>query len=499
MKIFNATQIKEWEAFSMREQGISSIELMERAAAACFRWLLKNGLLQNHFHFFCGKGNNGGDGLALARILMENNTPVSVYILESGKVGSPDFQENLQRLHQLTAHIHFMQPGFSFPVINSNDLLVDAIFGTGLNKPVEGLALELIGFLNSTGCPIISIDIPSGLFPDKSRVGYSAISATHTLSFQNYKPAFLFPENNLFVGQLHLLDIGLSPNFENTTDTTYELLDAVLIQGILKPRNRFAHKGNFGHAALVAGSYGMMGAAVLAARACLSSGAGKLTAHIPSCGYMTVQTAAPEAMCKVSGEKYVEDVENMHAYTAIGVGPGIGLQETSGTLLKTIFSAKPQSLLLDADALNCIAADKDLLGLLPVNTLITPHPKEFERLFGKTSNDFERIDRAVQKAAELNIYIVLKGHHTAIITPRGKIYFNNTGNAGMAKAGMGDVLTGIITGLMAQQYPLPEAAIIGVYIHGLAGDIAAEKFSQEAMQASDLINCMGDAWKILRY
>ncbi|MEO8771458.1 MAG: NAD(P)H-hydrate dehydratase [Ferruginibacter sp.] len=498
MKIFNSVQIKEWDAFSIKEQGILSIDLMERAAYACYSWLLNNNFTQKHIHLFCGKGNNGGDGLALARILIENNVAVSVYILELGKTGTHDFQENLQRLHRLTSEIHFIQAGFAAPPVNNNnDLVVDALFGTGLNKPIEELALELIEFLNNTTCPLVSIDIPSGLFTDKTTKGQTAISATYTLSFQHYKPAFLFPENNALIGQLHLLDIGLSSNYENNEPAPYELLEAGIVKGIIKPRNKFSNKGNFGHAALVAGSYGMMGAAVLAARSCLYSGAGKLTTHIPSCGYEIMQTVAPEAMCKVSGEKFIEDIENTDAYSAIGIGPGIGLQKSTGDLLKRIFTANPASLLLDADALNCIAADKKLLSLLPAGTIITPHPKEFERFFGKTSNDFERLELAIKKASELNIYIVLKGHHTAIITPPGKVYFNDTGNAGMAKAGMGDVLTGIITGLMAQHYTLPEAAILGVFLHGLAGDIAAEKFSQQAMQASDLIHCMGDAWKIL--
>ena len=497
MKIFNSGQIKEWDAFSIKEQGILSIDLMERAAYACYAWLLSNKFTQKHIHLFCGKGNNGGDGLALARILIENNIAVSVYILELGKAGTSDFQENLQRLHSLTSEIHFIQAGFPVPPVNNNDLVVDALFGTGLNKPIEGLALQLIEFLNSTTCPLVAIDIPSGLFTDKTTKGQTAISATYTLSFQNYKPAFLFPENDPFIGQLHLLDIGLSSNYENNEPSAWELLEPGIIKGIIKPRNKFSHKGNFGHAALVAGSYGMMGAAVLAARSCLYSGAGKLTVHIPSCGYDIMQTAAPEAMCKVSGERFIEDIENTGVYSAIGIGPGIGLQKPTAVLLKRIFTAKPAALLLDADALNCIAADKKLLSLIPAGTLITPHPKEFERLFGKTANDFERLELAIKKAAALNIYIVLKGHHTAIITPPGKVYFNDTGNAGMAKAGMGDVLTGIITGLMTQHYPLPEAAILGVYIHGLAGDIAAEKFSQEAMQASDLIDSIGEAWKIL--
>lgn len=499
MKIFSSGQIKAWDAFSIKEQGILSIDLMERAANACFEWLLKYNVTQKHIHIFCGKGNNGGDGLALARILIENEMSVSVYILESGKTGTPDFQENLQRLHRLTTGIHFIQPVFSFPDFTIKDLVIDALFGTGLNKPLEGLSLQLVEFLNKAVCQVISIDMPSGLFTDKSTKGFTSISATHTLSFQNYKPAFLFPENSLSVGQLHLLNIGLSSNYENAEPAVYELVDIPIIKEIIRPRNKFSHKGNFGHAALVAGSYGMMGAAVLSARSCLCTGTGKLTCCVPSCGYEIIQSTAPEAMCKVSGEKYIESFENMALYDAIGIGPGISLQKETATLLKKIFKEHPASLLLDADALNCLAADKKMLSLIPAGTVITPHPKEFENMFGKAGNDFERLELAVTKATALKIYIVLKGHHTAIITPFGRIYFNDTGNAGMAKAGMGDVLSGIITGLLAQHYLLPEAAILGVYLHGLAGDLAAEKFSQEAMQATDLVNCLGKAWRSLTH
>lgn len=496
MKIFSQEQIREWDAHTIREQEISSIELMERAAYACFKWLVKYGFTQKHIHIFCGKGNNGGDGLALARILTDNNVNTSVYILETGKAGTRDFQENLQRLHRVTSHIYFIQSNFVHPTFTGNDLVIDALFGTGLNKPLKDTALELVHFLNKNAYNIISIDMPSGLFTDQSTKGHKAISATHTLSFQNIKLAFLIPENKKHIGYLHLLDIGLSPYFEDAEPATHELVAKELVRDIIKPRYLFSHKGNFGHVALVAGSYGMMGAATLAVKACLHSGVGKLTAHIPSCGYAIIQLAAPEAMCRVSGENQVTHFEINNAYTAIGVGPGMGISENSAGLIESIFKNKVP-LVLDADALNTLASEKKILSQMPAGTVITPHPKEFERMFGTAANDFERLNMAVTKAAELNIYIVLKGHYTAIVTPMKKVYFNNTGNAGMAKAGMGDALTGIITGLLAQRYPLPEAAILGVWLHGLAGDIAAEKYSQQAMQAGDLIQCLSEAWKLV--
>lgn len=495
MKIFNSVQIKNWDIATLQDQNISSFELTERAATACFSWLLLNCLTQNAFQIFCGKGNNGGDGLALARILIKNNIPVSVYILETGKSGKASFQENLTLLHGLTSSIHFIQPGIRFPVFNTGDVIIDALFGTGLNKPVEGIAAELINYINENARTIVAIDIPSGLFADKSSLSNTRISATHTCSFQNYKFAFFFAENSSSIGKIHLLDIGLSHQFTITENAIYELLDKEIIQGIIKPRNPFTHKGNYGHAALLAGSVGMMGAAVLAAKACLASGTGKLTCFIPACGLPVMQITTPEAMCKVSGGEFLEKYLQLESFTAIGIGPGLAVHEKTAGILKKIFSEQKAPLLLDADALNLIAADEILLQNIPANSIITPHPKEFERLFGKTANDIEMLELAIKKAATHTIYIVLKGHHTAIITPLGKVYFNNTGNAGMAKGGMGDVLTGIITGLMGRNYPLPEAAILGVYLHGVAGDIAAEMFSQEAMQSSQLIACMGEAWK----
>jgi len=496
MKIFSAAQIKNWDAASIREQGIESDALMENAAAACYHWLLNHHLTVQPISVFCGKGNNGGDGLALARMLLQNNVQVTVYILELGKPGSTDFQKNLHRLHQVTTNIHFIQSENFFPDISGEELIIDALFGTGLNKPPEGIAAALIEHMNNSRNPVISIDIPSGIFCDKSSRANAAIKAAHTLSFQAIKLAFLMPENDKFVGTFHILPIGLSKKYEMEEPAVHEILDPAIIKAILRPRNKFSHKGNFGHAALVAGSYGMMGACVLASRACMHAGAGKLTCYIPSCGYTIIQSTVPEAMCHVEGEKYITGSKDIQKHDSIAVGPGVGIQKETGALLLDIFRSGHKKIVLDADALNAMAYDKKLLPHIPEGVVITPHPKEFNNLFGPSTNDFERLETAVSKAAEYGIYIVLKGHYTAIITPLGKVYFNATGNAGMAKAGMGDVLTGIILGLMARGYPLPEAAMLGVHLHGSAGDIAAARHTQESMQASNLVDCMPDAWKL---
>jgi ADP-dependent NAD(P)H-hydrate dehydratase / NAD(P)H-hydrate epimerase len=496
MKIFSAAQIKQWDAFTVANEPVTSINLMERAGAKCVEWLTENNYNKKHFQIFCGKGNNGGDGLAIARMLIQKKITATVYILEFGNIGTSDFQTNLARLHECSTDIHFIQSPDFFPSIKSDAVIIDALFGTGLNKPLAGISAALVNHINNSKA-IIAIDLPSGLAADSSSKNNPVIKATHTLSFQNYKLAILLPENEKYCGIIHILKIGLHKNFETEEDAVFELTDLNFIKTIYKPRNKFSHKGNYGHAALLCGSYGMMGAAILSANACLRSGVGKLTSFVPKCGYGILQTAVPEAMCLVSGDDYILSANDIKKFDAVGIGPGIGLHPSHAILLKEIFQQINKPILLDADALNIIGDNPSLLSLIPANSILTPHPKEFERLFGTTANDFDRIYLALQKSKELNLYIVLKGHHTFIATPESKGYFNNTGNAGMATAGSGDLLSGIITGLLAQQYTPLQACLMGVYLHGLAGDFAAAKLSPEAMIAGDIVQYIGEGFKIL--
>ncbi len=500
MTIFTAEQIRAWDAYTIQQEPIASIDLMERAAQKCVDWILAHHTLTNqHFKIFCGKGNNGGDGLAIARLLFLKGAAVDVFILEFGKIGSADFQSNLQRLHQLPVAIHFIQTPALFPKLEKKDILIDALFGSGLNKPLEGLSASLVDHLNQAGCEIISIDLPSGLFVDKSSKGQKLIKATHTLSFQTYKTAFLFAENAPFVGELHILNIGLHPNFEEITETDKNLVDALIIRKIFRPRQRFAHKGNFGHALMIGGSYGKMGAVLLSSNACLRSGAGLVTAYIPRCGYEILQTALPEAMTMTDEEQnWLQTLPgDLDKFSVIGIGPGMDTKGPTQRMMLQLLSSYKKPLVIDADGLNCLAKDPESLKGLPAYSILTPHPKEFERLFGESNNDFERMEKAVQKAQELNIVIVLKGHHTIIALPSGKIYFNATGTSGMAKGGSGDVLTGIITAFCAQGYTSAEAAIMGVYVHGLAADFAAKTLSKEAMMASDIITFLSQAFQQL--
>ncbi|MBK7306221.1 MAG: NAD(P)H-hydrate dehydratase [Chitinophagaceae bacterium] len=494
MKIFSAAQLKQWDVFTIANEPITSIDLMERAATACYNWLIGKNFGTLHFRIFCGKGNNGGDGLAIARMLIEHKCLVTVYILEFGNLGTEDFQTNLERLHPLTTDIHFIQSKEFFPELNDSDIVIDALFGTGLNKPPESISAALINQLNLYKKTVISIDLPSGLFADTSSKGNAIVKATHTLSFQNYKLAFLLPENENYGGEIHLLHIGRHRAFEENEPADFELTDEAIIKAVYKPRSAFAHKGTYGHAALLCGSNGMMGAAVLSSLACLRSGVGKLTTYIPQCGYQVLQTTVPEAMCFVAGEDHLLSAPGSEKMNAVGIGPGIGLHPSHKKLIADIFEKVKTPMVIDADALNIMAENRALLSLVPKNSILTPHPKEFERLFGKTENDFDRLKLAKQKSTEYQVYIILKGHYSFISTPEGKGYFNSTGNAGMATAGSGDVLTGMITGLLAQHYTPINACLLAVYLHGVAGDIAAAKCSEEAMIATDLINCMGDAF-----
>ena len=471
---------------------------MERAAGKCVEWIMQKAWQQPQFHIFCGKGNNGGDGLVIARQLWVHGYPVSVYILESGKIGTPDFQVNLQRLHDLNlSDISYIQSNEHFPEINSDNIIIDALFGSGLNKALEGVAAALVNHINSSPAIVISIDLPSGLFIDASSTGNIVVCADYTLTFQTMKLCLLIQENAPFIGKVFVLDIGLLPSYAETVSSPFKWVNETLIQNMYKPRNEFAHKGTYGHALLIGGSYGKMGAIQLAAKASLRAGAGLTTAFIPQCGYEILQTSAPEAMVIADRQhEYLSALpEEIGKYNSIGIGPGMGTRAETVQMFSFIIRRYKKPIVIDADGLNCLAQQNHLLLQVPPLSILTPHPREFERLFGATPNDFERIKLAKTKAKELNVIIVLKSHHTLIALPGGMCYFNSTGNSGMAKGGSGDVLTGIITALLAQGYPPEQAAIFGVYIHGLSGDLAAEVLSKESMMASDLIMFLSQAFK----
>jgi len=497
MKILTTTQIRALDAFTIEHEPIDSIDLMERASVAFTEWFAAQYNVLHPIHIVCGPGNNGGDGLAVARLLDERFYKVEVSLFLFSKKTSADFDANLQRLKERTnIPIHHIHENKSLPVFSENTVLIDAILGSGLTRPVEGFLQYFIQHLNNQNITRVSIDIPSGLFADKHTHGTS-IQAVQTCCFEVPKLAFMLPENYTRVGNWTTVPIGLHLQHLTETESSTFYLDEHFIRNITTRRNKYDHKGKFGHALLIAGSRSMSGAALLAARACIRSGAGLLTVHAPETLENALLTTLPEAMYSRESQGYFSKVPKLKKYNVVGVGCGLGKHLNTANALEKLIQEYQSPMVIDADALNLVAGLNWLLEHIPKGSILTPHPKEFERLFGTHLHDFERHQTQLAMSEKYGIYIVLKGAHTCITSPKGKRFFNSTGNPGMATAGSGDVLTGIITGLLARGYSPEEAAILGVYLHGLAGDLAAAKISQESMIASDIIECLGAAFRTI--
>ena len=498
MKIFTADQIKLADAYTIKNEPVSSTGLMERAAASCAQWIKDHYQFKKEFIIYCGTGNNGGDGLVIARQLLQANYPVKTIIVKTGSNRSADFSINYERLKETDNSLisEINSPGeISEPPRDA--IIIDAILGSGLTRPVEGLIEAVVTSINKWGNEIISIDTPTGLFLDKSSAefGKKIIHANYTLTFQLPRLSFLFPENSNFIGNAYILNIGLSKDFIEQEKTANYFITNYEIKSFFKKRNKFSHKGNYGHALIIAGSKGKMGAAVLSTRSCLRAGAGLVTAHVPGTGNDIMQIAVPEAMTEAdSFENSISDSVMLDKYTAVGIGPGIGTSAETTQALKLIIQDWNNPIVFDADAINIISENKTWLAFIPAHSVFTPHPKEFERLTEKATNDFHRHDLQKRFSEKYNCYVVLKGAYTCITCPDGTSYFNSTGNPGMATAGSGDVLTGIITSLLAQGFSPKNAAIAGVYLHGLAGDIAASEKGEAAMIASDIIENLGSAY-----
>jgi NAD(P)H-hydrate epimerase len=503
MKIFKTSQIKDIDTYTIENEPIHSINLMERAANQLKSWILQNIDIENKIKIFAGPGNNGGDALALARLLFNEGYQMNVWFVKFSNKLSSDAQINYNRLKQIPQiPLHIIESENEFPILHQDDFIIEGIFGSGLTRPVEGLPANIIKHINDSQATTISIDIPSGLFGENNSQNNldHIIQADYTLTLQFPKLSFLFRENDNFTGAFHILPIGLHPQKIQETATNYFYTTDNDIKPLIKKRTKHSHKGTYGHSLLISGSYGKMGAAVMSSAACLRTGVGLHTCHVPKYGCEILQTALPESMVSIDeNEKLFGHVPDISPFNAIGIGPGIGMADTTQMAFKTLINKINTPLVIDADGLNILSQNKSWLHDLPGNTILTPHPKEFERLSGKTNSEFERLKCAQDFAKEYNVVLVLKGANTCVIDPQTNCYFNSTGNPGMATAGSGDVLTGMILSLLAQGYSPLQASLLGVYIHGSAGDLACCKMGEQAMIAGDIINHIGDAYRKIKF
>ena len=498
MKIFTSKQIHELDEYTIEHEPIKSIDLMERAARALTQAITERWSRQVSVVVFAGPGNNGGDALAVARMLNELGYEVQTFLFNISGHLSADCAENKRRLlekknRQLTEVTNEFDP----PRLEQGMLVVDGLFGSGLNKPLAGGFASLVKYINASQAEVVSIDVPSGLMTEDNNYNVRAniIRATLTLTLGQKKLSFLFAENQQYVGQLRVLDIRLSQEGIDKTEARYTLLEENDVRQLMKPRDAFAHKGTMGQALIVAGSYGMAGAAVLATQACLRAGAGKVIVHTPKRNVNILQNSVPEAVLQIDREETTfTDATGADGCQAMGIGPGLGTTDQTAIALIAQLRRATCPVVADADALNILANRRAWLQQLPKGIILTPHPKELDRLEGQSIDSYERLSKARNLAEHLEGYVLLKGHYSALCTPDGHVYFNSTGNAGMATAGSGDVLTGIITGLLARGYVQRDACILGMYLHGLAGDLAAQELGEESLIASDLIRYLPKAF-----
>lgn len=509
MKILTGTQHRELDLYTIEHEPIDSIDLMERASVAVANEVMKRWNNQRTVFVFAGSGNNGGDGLAVARLMVEQGYRVAVYLFNVKGRLSEDCEENRNRLQEMLEDeetsrrlvLKEITQGFDFPKVRTKDIVIDALFGTGLQGPLNGGFAVVVHKINATHAHVVSIDVPSGLMCENNYLTQrnSVVHAELTLTIGLPKLAFLFPENEIAVGEWKVLDIGLSAEGIEKANSPYSILEISDLQEILHERSRFAHKGTMGHALLVAGSYGMAGASILACKACLRSGIGKLTLHTCAANNTILQISVPEAvlMPDKNGRCISEPVD-MHSFHAVGIGPGLGREEKAVRAMQQYLNLATDPLIVDADALGILGEHREWLNNLPTGSILTPHVKELEGIVGSCANSYERLQAAIDLATRGHIYVILKGHYTAICTPQGRVLFCPRGNAGMATAGSGDVLTGILTGLFAQGYTPGETATLGVWLHAAAGDHAAAEMGEECMLAGDIVTHLKDAFKELR-
>jgi len=471
LPLLTSSQIREADAYTIAREPIASIDLVERASKSFVAWFL------NHFPdksqaiaIYCGTGNNGGDGLAIARILHDHQyKSLDIKIARFSEKATDDFNVNLSRIEKTAIPLTEIKPVENFPDENC-EVIIDALLGTGLNKPLDGDYKRLVSHINSLHKTVVAVDVPTGLFSDgEIPDGVTALNASLVITFQQPKINFLLPESAPFIKCWEAVNIGIDEKFLLSLNSPYQAVEEKDIRRMLKPRHRFTNKGTYGHTLIVAGQAETMGAALLSASACVYTGSGLTTACVPQSGLTALNSYMPEIMAIVRSGAELPQIK-WHNFSAVGIGPGLGKDELAVAVLTDILTNYKKPVVIDADALNILSVHRELWRSMPENSILTPHMKEFDRLFGDHQNWWQRIQTGIQRAQEHFIYILLKNDYTIIITPQGKVYFNTTSNPAMASGGMGDILTGMITSLLAQSYTPEEACIIGAYLHGKAGD-----------------------------
>ncbi|MBP7511545.1 MAG: NAD(P)H-hydrate dehydratase [Bacteroidia bacterium] len=497
MKILTKTQIQDWDKFTITHEPVSSLGLMERAAARCYNLLIQHltskieNLPNKVIQVFCGQGNNGGDGLVIARFLKNSGYKVDVYILKQKDKGTDDFEINLIRYNALEKEAIIITNVEEIGQIKLGDIVIDALYGTGLNAPLQGLSLLIINCLNAHNALKLAVDIPSGCFADvQTALNYpNAISfrADITYTFQVPKSSFLFPETGVNIGSLFVIDIDLHSNYLEQIDSNFIWMNK---KQLTKPQNnKFTYKWSKGHVLIIGGTEGKMGAVILASKAALRGGSGLVTAYIPKDANQILQTAIPEVMVLLDSEQSeIRNFPNIDRFQAVAIGPGLGTHTGTIHSFFSWFMNIQKPVILDADALNICAVlmNSKTNFKFPIGSILTPHAKEFDRLFGQHDNSYLRLQTAITKAKQFQIVIVLKGAYTQIVSPNGDVYFNNSGNNLLATAGSGDVLTGIISSILAQGSSPLEAAKYGVHLHGLLANSLLNKGYKYCI-ASDLI------------
>lgn len=484
MKILTGTHIKEADRFTIENEPIPSLDLMERASHSIACWITENIDISVSLLFFVGKGNNGGDGLAVARILSEAGYICSVCLIYEDSELSDESIANLKRLPEN------IQPHRNFDFeIEADTIIIDALLGTGVKGQLKDPLNTIINRINDLPNRIISIDLPSGMKSEFGNISQTIIKADITLTLEFPKLAMLLPEAGEYCGEIIVLSIGLDKSYIDSIESPYHYITDKFISDLSVKRSKYAHKGTYGHALLICGSKGMTGAAILATGAALRSGCGLVTLHLPDNERFSVQSSYPSAILSLDNKSYFSELPaDLSKYTSIGIGCGLGQPADTVLVFEKLLKSTTRSMVIDADALNILSSNKKLLQYIPANSVLTPHIGELKRLIGEWQDEEHKMELVYKLAHQLKSVIVVKGAHTMICTPGHHFYFNSTGNSGMAKGGSGDVLTGYITGLMARGYTSVQAAIIGVYIHGLAGDMAADRFGKEGMNSNDIID-----------